>query len=104
MTRLILIVLVLMSALCVAGAERSRVITSVTHTTQIHHRVVSTDTDSTSMSSYVTDHEEVRDGRLKAKQGHEIEAVNKEQCTDFPFLGLLQGDTRHIMLLLITHS
>ena len=89
MTRLILIVLVLMSALCVAWAERSRVITSVTHTTQIHHRVVSTDSGS---MSYVTHQEEVRDNTMKMKQGRELEPVRKEQCTDIPSLGLLQGN------------
>ena len=96
MMRVMMTVLVMMSVLCVAGAERSsRVITSVTHTTQIHHRVVSTDSDTdTGSMSYVTDQEEVRDSTMKTKQGHELEAVRKQkQCTDIPSLGLLQGNT-----------
>ena len=94
MMRVIMTGLVMMSLLCLAEAGRSRVITTVTHTTQIQHRVVSTDTATASGSmSYETEEEEVRDDTLMVKQGHN-DAVKKEQCTDIPALGLLQGDTR----------
>ena len=81
----------MMSLLCLAEAGRSRVITTVTHTTQIQHRVEITDTATASGSmNYVT--EEAGDETLKVKQGHN-DAVKEELCTDIPAQGLLQGDT-----------
>ena len=95
MMRVIMTGLLMILPLCLAEAGRSRVITTVTHTTQIQHRVVSTDTTTASDSmSHVTEEEEeeVRDVTLKVKQVYN-DVVKKEQCTDIPSLGLLQGDT-----------
>ena len=84
--------LLMMSPLCFAETGRSRVITTVTHTTQIQHRVVITDTATASGSmNYETEEEEAKDVTLMVKQDHN-DAVKKEQCTDIPVQGQLQGD------------
>ena len=89
----------MMSHLCLVEAGRSRVITTVTRTTQIQHRVEITDTSTPSGSmSFLTEEEkaeeeEAGDDTLMVKQDHN-DAVKEELCTDIPAQGLLQGDTR----------
>ncbi len=69
---------------CFAGTDRSRIISTVTHTvthtTKISHRIVISD----AISSNTFGQEEERD---------EIEVMKKVQCTDIHSRGLLQGKT-----------
>lgn len=78
----LMVVLVIMQCRCIVEADRSRVLSTVTHTTTINHRIVSSDTSQQIET----------DSQLNIEQGDSLGVVKHEQCMDIPPLGLLVGN------------